>query len=87
MIWTRNVPDQPALITLDVSEKIGAENVIVLDDIARMLIIQFTIQLMQFLSDPVAYALFSAEYFLVSMYIVLGVALYWLVFRNLIKFT
>ncbi len=87
MIWTRNVPDQPALITLDVSDKIGTENVIVLDDIARMLIIQFTIQLMQFLSDPAAYALFSAEYFLVSMYIVLGVALYWLVFRNLVKFS
>lgn len=86
MIWARNVPDQPALITLDVSSKIGKENIIVLDDIARMLIIQFTIQLMSFLSDPSAYALFSAEYFLISLYIVLGVALYWLVFRNLVRF-
>lgn len=87
MIWTRSSIDQQALFSINVSSKIGKEYVIVLDDIARMLIIQFTIQVMQFLSNSNESALFSAEYVLTSLYIILGVALYWLVFRNVIKFT
>jgi hypothetical protein len=89
MIWTLANTDndqQEALLTIDLSKKIGREYLIVIDDMTRMLIIQFTIQFMFFLSDPANTTLFSAEYFLLSLYIVLGVCLYWLVFRKLVAF-
>ena len=90
MIWTlanTNKNDQhDALLTINIGKHIGSEYVIVVDDISRMLIIQFTIQVMLFLSDPSNISLFSAEYFLLSLYIILGVCLYWLVFRKVIAF-
>jgi hypothetical protein len=90
MIWTfanNNKNDQhDALLTINIGKHIGQEYVIVIDDISRMLIIQFTIQVMMFLSDPSTISLFSAEYFLLSLYIILGVCLYWLVFRKVVAF-
>lgn len=89
MIWTlasTTNDQQEALLTIDLGKQIGKEYVIVIDDVCRMLLIQFTIQIMFFLSDPANVSLFSAEYFLLSLYIVLGVCLYWLVFRRLIAF-
>ncbi len=89
MIWTpanTNNDQQEALLTIDLGQKIGKEYLIVFDDVCRMLIIQFTIQFMLFLSDPANVSMFSAEYFLLSLYIVLGVCLYWLVFRKLVAF-
>lgn len=89
MIWTlanSNNDQQEALLTIDLGRKIGKEYLIVFDDVCRMLIIQFTIQFMLFLSDPSNVSMFSAEYVLLSLYIVLGVCLYWLVFRKLVAF-
>jgi hypothetical protein len=89
MIWTlaNTINDQQeALLTIDLGKRIGKEYLIVFDDVSRMLIIQFTIQFMLFLSDPANTSMFSAEYFLLSLYIVLGVCLYWLVFRKLVAF-
>lgn len=89
MIWTlasTTNDQQEALFKIDIGQKIGKEYVIVVDDVSRMLLIQFTIQVMFFLSDPANTSLFSAEYFLLSLYIVLGVCLYWLVFRRVISF-
>lgn len=86
MIWAQEqASQQKALFNVDISSKIGKEYVIVIDDIIRMLTIQFVIQLMLFVSGATE-DLFSAEYILVSVYIVLGVAMYWLVLRNLVKF-
>lgn len=78
--------NQPALYSVDVSSKLGKEYVVVLDDITRMLLIQFTIQLMFYLSTQDR-VFFSDEFVLLVLYIVLGVCLYWLVFRNLVRFT
>lgn len=87
MIWALDTTNNNnALFVVDLGTKIGKEYIIVIDDVMRMLLVQFTIQFMSFLSDPTHVALFSAEYVLLSFYITLGVCMYWLVFRNIVRF-
>jgi hypothetical protein len=74
-----------AVINIDISSKLGSEYVVMFDDISRMVLIQLTIQLMFYMSNP-EHAFFTDDFMLLILYIVLGVCLYWLVFKNLIKF-
>lgn len=71
---------------LDISQRIGPEYVYMFDDMFRMVVIQCTLQLMMYLSNPMTPSLLSAEFLLLLIYVVIGVALYWLVFRNLVYF-
>ena len=57
-----------------------------IDDIARMVIIQFTLQFLYFINGPGDNPFFSADFFLLLIYVVLGVCVYWLVFKKLILF-
>lgn len=52
-------------------------------DIVRMVCIQLTIQIMLFLSGA---PFLSAEVALVTLYVILGVMLYWLAMRKLVTF-
>jgi hypothetical protein len=74
---------EESLYVVDVPQK---EYIALFDDIARMVIIQFSIQLLLFATNPSENQFFSAEFILMVVYIVLGVCLYWLVFKKLIKF-
>lgn len=74
-----------ALHKVDVSTKLGKEYPVMFDDIMRMVVIQFTIQLMFYLSSPDR-GFFTEEFVLLVLYVILGVSLYWLVFRNIIVF-
>lgn len=75
----------PALFTVDITSKLGGEYVTMFDDICRMVLIQFTIQLMFYMSLPER-GFLTEEFILLVLYITLGVCLYWLVFKNLLKF-
>jgi heme/copper-type cytochrome/quinol oxidase subunit 4 len=57
-----------------------------LDDIVRMVIIQFTIQFLYFINNSGNVPFFSADFFLLVVYIVLGVCVYWLLFKKLVVF-
>jgi hypothetical protein len=78
--------NEPSLYTVEISKKIGKEYVPLCDDISRMIMIQLTIQFMLYLSNPNSTQYWSSEFVLLLLFIVLGVSLYWLVFRTLIKF-
>ena len=85
MIWTSHFNTE-TLYSVNISKFFGKEYTIMFDDITRMLLIQFTIQLMFYMSCSDR-AFFTEEFFLLLLYITLGVLLYWLVFRKAIKFT
>jgi hypothetical protein len=55
------------------------------DDFLRMFAIQITLQFMMFIG-PGENALITAEFVLILFYILIGVALYWLVFRKVVMF-
>lgn len=76
----------PALFKIDISSKLGSEYIIMFEDITRMILIQLTIQLMFYMSVPER-GFLTDEFILLVLYIVLGVCLYWLVFKHIIRFT
>ena len=56
-----------------------------LNDIVRVAIIQLVYQIMVMISKPDEYNLYYEEYFEALLYIVVGVAGYWLVFRKFVQ--
>lgn len=69
---------------VDVTTAVGPGYATYLDDVVRMLCIQLTIQTLISLSNGAN--LLSVESVLIILYVVLGVSLYWLVFKRLVRF-
>jgi hypothetical protein len=84
MISTSNF-NSSALYTIDISSLLGSEYSVMFDDIVRMVLIQFTIQLMFYMSVPDK-SFVTEEFVLLVLYIILGICLYWLVFKKMLKF-
>lgn len=57
-----------------------------INDIARMITIQITIQFLLFINDPNAINFFSVDFILMLVYIVLGICVYWLIIKKLVLF-
>lgn len=81
-----STPTTASLFKIKVSEWIGTEYTGMLDDIIRMLCIQFTIQIMLYFSGDVGTAFFTREFMLLLLYVELGILLYWLVMKKLVQF-
>jgi hypothetical protein len=81
-IFEKNVEH---LYEVNLSKHFGEENVVVFDDLLRMICIQFTIQLMFFIYDPVKHNLLDERFFEILFYMILGISVYWLIVRKLIK--
>lgn len=62
------------------------EYVGMMDDVARMVIIQFTIQFLYFINNKEGEGFFTVEFMLLLVYIVMGVCLYWLIFKKTVSF-
>lgn len=78
---------EPSLYRYDLSAVVGKEYVPMVEDVVRMVCIQLTIQLLLWINDPnPTMSLLSVEFFVLVVYIVLGVLLYWLIFKKLVSF-
>lgn len=62
------------------------EYIELIDDIARMVIIQFAIQFLFYLNNPSTIQFFSGDFILLVIYMILGILLYRLVFKKMITF-
>ena len=56
-----------------------------INDVVRMLTIQFMIQFLYFINGS-SEAFFSVDFILLMFYVVLGVCVYWLVIKKLVVF-
>lgn len=61
------------------------EYVGMVDDIVRMVLIQVTIQFLYYINNSDV-GFFTPDFFLLVLYIVLGVCVYWLIFKKLVVF-
>ena len=68
------------------SEKIGKEYLPAVEDITRMIVLQVFVQIMMYLRNPSENSLFDVEFIELLLYIVLGICVYWLLFKKLINF-
>lgn len=66
--------------------KVHPEYAQVVDDVVRLLIIQCVVQAMFTMNSPEAFPFFSAVFLATILYIMLGVGMYWLVFRRVLMF-
>lgn len=77
----------PPLFEINVTREWGPGYAVFMEDVIRMLCIQLTIQMMMFFSSPPGSVSFiSMEFLLMLAYVVLGVALYWLVLKRVLVF-
>lgn len=57
-----------------------------INDVIRMLTIQFMIQFLFYINNPGEVAFFSSDFLLLIIYVTLGVCVYWLVIKKLVIF-
>lgn len=84
LLVPRYPPNQSYFI-VDLENTVGREYAPVVEDIFRMICIQFTIQLMLYFNSS-AEGVFTWDLLCVVAYVVLGVILYWLVFKSVVTF-
>lgn len=75
-----------AVYTVDISGKWGKEYVVMMDDVARFVAIQFIIQLLLFTMDGSIFPFFSTDFLLLLLFIIIGVMFYHLVMKKLVAF-
>jgi hypothetical protein len=76
-----------SIYTVNVSNMLGnPEYIGMLNDIARFTIIQIAIQAMLVLTDPRRFSMFSADFIVLVLFVIIGVLFYWLVFKKIISF-
>ena len=76
-----------SVFLFDVSKVIDPEYIPYLEDLSRMLIIQFIIQFMYFSKNPSSHSFFTLDFIELCLYIIIAVSVYWLVFKKLVKLT
>lgn len=62
------------------------EYIELINDILRMSTIQIAIQFLFFINNPSEVEFFSEDFVLLLIYVILGVCLYWLVFKKVVSF-
>lgn len=72
-----------SMFTLDISRVLGEDFAPIANDFTRMLCIQLAIQVLMASSNG---GVFTSEFFLLLLYIALGVLLYWAVVRKILQF-
>lgn len=75
-----------ALFTYDISSIWGKEYVDVIYDMTRLLVIQIVIQFLMYMTDNEKHQFFSMDFIVMCIYIVLGVLVYWLIFKKIVHF-
>lgn len=73
------------LYVIDISSKWGSEYVGYIHDLLRMVILQVTIQLMFVMLDSERYCFFTQDFGVTLLFIILGVSVYWLVFKKFVS--
>jgi len=75
-----------SLFEIDITNNLGSEYIEMFNDITRFIMIQFGIQFMLFTTDPEKFPFFTSEFFILLMFIIIGVMFYWLVLRKIVQF-
>ena len=73
------------MYVLNISNLMGSEYVLYIEDIMRMVTIQVIIQFMMYLQSPSSNKFFDANFIQIVLYVILGVTAYWLLVRKCVK--
>jgi hypothetical protein len=70
---------------IDISKHIGPGYIPMIEDLVRIYLIQVVVQFMLFIRSPSHYSIFDCDFLENLIYIGLGMCVYWLVFKRLVK--
>lgn len=76
-------PEGGSIFTIPITRMLGEEYAPMISDVLRMVCIHFTIQFMMYVGGSDT-SIFSHEFIETLLYIVLGVLVFWLVFKRVI---
>jgi hypothetical protein len=79
------LPRDDAFFHVDISGRFGKDAAYAINDVVRMLCIQTTVQALLYLNDPNCVSFWSVEFVLLSMYVTMGVLVFWLLLRRIVK--
>lgn len=74
---------EKTLFSIDVSSVLGEDFAHIVNDFMRMVCIQVAVQLLVVSSGG---EFFTAQFFMILMYVAIGVMLYWAVIRKIVAF-
>lgn len=69
-----------------ITSLLGPEYIPFVEDAFRILIIQVIYQVMLVMRNPVEYSVMDMDFLEACLYLVIGVCVYWLVFKRLVVF-
>jgi hypothetical protein len=72
------------LFKYQLSNHIDKEYIPYIEDVIRMLLLQSTIQFMYFIKDPMNNQMFTFDFIELILYVIIGVSVYWLVFKKMV---
>lgn len=75
------------LIEWPLSKHIDQEYLPFIEDALRLIILQMAVQFMFYARSPYDTVFFSIEFFELVIYSIIGLSVYWLLFKKLIKIT
>lgn len=81
-----NASNFNTLVQFDLSEYVDKEYLPMIDDIIRMMLLQISVNLMYYMKNPEENSFFRLEFLELLIYIVIGVSVYWLLFKKLVRF-
>jgi hypothetical protein len=75
-----------ALYEIQITKYIDKEYVPFIEDLIKILLLQFVLQFMYFLKNPTDHPFFSFDFIEMMIYIFLGTSVYWLIIKKLVSF-
>lgn len=72
-------------IVVPLTQFVSPEYIPFVEDLIRMVVLQFVVQMMYFFKDPLRCTLFTFEFIELLLYAIVGVSVYWLVFKKVVK--
>ena len=81
-----NASNFNTLVQFDLSEYVDKEYLPMIDDIIRMMLLRISVNLMYYMKNPEENSFFRLEFLELLIYIVIGVSVYWLLFKKLVRF-
>lgn len=73
------------LVKLELSKHIDKEYLLFVEDVLRLLILQISINFMYFIQNPCDNSFFKLEFLELLLYIIVGLSVYWLIFKKFVR--
>jgi hypothetical protein len=75
--------DNQSLYIVNVPQK---EYLELINDIVRMVTIQIIIQILFYINNPSSVQFLSVDFMLMTLYLILGICVYWLIIKRIVIF-